>query len=140
MGNTNERVTPHGTGNKVFPTVHAVVDQQREKGLRKYGEELTMYNNRSALLDAQSEATDLLVYLTQVLMEQEGAPIFYILKDVDGTFWNAQFDWWSEIPTLYKRPPIPSVGEVVIPVRLTFEDALDREQISDILREEEKDV
>jgi len=49
--------------------IHAI-EERREHGIRKYGRALETDNGRSALQDAWEEAMDLLVYLTQMRLEQ----------------------------------------------------------------------
>jgi len=60
------------------PGKQVVLDQvlqdlrdRAEKGKKKYGTFLETFNGRSALMDAYQEALDLVMYLRQLLMEEE---------------------------------------------------------------------
>ena len=54
-------------------TTEVVKDFKRraEIGEKKYGERLRPFNGRDAFLDAYQEAIDLVVYLKQILLEQD---------------------------------------------------------------------
>lgn len=62
---------PHGTGRAITPLVIADMEERREHGMAKYGEELTAFNGRDSLQDAYQEALDLVVYLRQKIEEEE---------------------------------------------------------------------
>ena len=62
---------PRGTGRTITPLVMADLEERREFGKAKYGEELTAFNGRDPLQDAYQEALDLTVYLRQAIEERD---------------------------------------------------------------------
>lgn len=57
---------------EVWPVLQRELEARVATGERKYGRRLTTANGRDALRDAWEEAADLLMYLTQCLMERPG--------------------------------------------------------------------
>lgn len=57
---------------EVYPRLLELLERRVQEGRKKYGVPLSTDNGRDALLDAWEEAADLLMYLTQMLMESEG--------------------------------------------------------------------
>ncbi len=64
---------PHGTGAPVGERLIELIRERTKLGIEKYGEALTTYNGRDAMLDALQESIDLNQYLMQVVMESEDA-------------------------------------------------------------------
>lgn len=56
----------------VFKWVIADLKTRARMGKERYGTYLRTRNGRNALLDAYQEALDLVLYLRQVLLEEEG--------------------------------------------------------------------
>lgn len=54
---------------EILPLVIEDLRERSRIGTRKYGEPLTTFNGRNALLDAYEEALDLACYLKQKLLE-----------------------------------------------------------------------
>lgn len=63
---------PTGENDMVLPVVLAALTSRAEQGRVKYGTYLRVHNGRDALIDAWQEAADLLMYLTQEIMERDG--------------------------------------------------------------------
>lgn len=57
----------------VWPFLLGLLQRRVEQGRETYGCLLETDNGRDALMDAWEEAADLLMYLTQCLMEREEA-------------------------------------------------------------------
>lgn len=55
---------------EVWPWLLARLEERVALGEERYGRRLTTQNGRDALLDAWEEAVDLVMYLTQMLMER----------------------------------------------------------------------
>lgn len=60
---------PVGGDREVQQALIDAISARRDLGIRKYGQPVMTNNGRSALRDAWEEAIDLLVYLTQALLE-----------------------------------------------------------------------
>lgn len=58
----------------VWPFLLHLLEQRVEQGLMTYGRPLATDNGRDALTDAWEEAVDLVMYLSQMLMERDAAP------------------------------------------------------------------
>lgn len=71
---------PRGTGRAITPLVIADLEERREFGTAKYGEELTAFNGRDPLVDAYQEAIDLTVYLRQTIEERDKVPVAEALE------------------------------------------------------------
>lgn len=67
---TLQQNTPKGTGVDVCKLVQQDLEARIEMGKQRYGERLTTFNGRDALLDAYQEVLDLAVYLRQELEER----------------------------------------------------------------------
>lgn len=67
---TQEQVQPKGTGVDVCKLVQQDLELRIELGKSRYGERLTTFNGRDALLDAYQEVLDLAVYLRQEIEER----------------------------------------------------------------------
>lgn len=68
----SDQPPPTGENDMVLPVVLAALTARAEQGLAKYGTYLRVDNGRDALIDAWQEAADLLMYLTQEIMERDG--------------------------------------------------------------------
>lgn len=66
-----------GTGNAAAIQLCDDIEARVTKGAKEYGERLTSYNGRDALVDAYQEALDLLLYLTQLELELGKTPYDY---------------------------------------------------------------
>jgi hypothetical protein len=64
---------PVGESDVVLPVVVAALTARAEQGRVKYGTYLRVRNGRDPLIDAWQEAADLLMYLTQAIMERDGS-------------------------------------------------------------------
>lgn len=62
-----------GDGRDVMRELIGIVERRRSVGIRKYGRTLEPGNGRDALIDARDEAVDLAAYLTQAILERDGA-------------------------------------------------------------------
>ena len=52
------------------------IDKRTAKGIAKYGEPLSTFNDRSALLDMVEELLDFAQYQQQLIMEMEANKVF----------------------------------------------------------------
>jgi hypothetical protein len=68
---TQDQVQPKGTGVDVCRLVQKDLELRIELGKARYGERLTTFNGRDALLDAYQEVLDLAVYLRQEIEERQ---------------------------------------------------------------------
>ena len=66
---TREEPNPKGNGVDVTSLVKEDLEQRAREGERKYGERLTTFNGRDALIDAYQEVLDLALYLRQLIQE-----------------------------------------------------------------------
>ena len=62
---------PHGKGVNVFDLIREDLTSRENYGIKEYGEPLTTFNGRDALVDAYQELLDLVVYLRQFLEERD---------------------------------------------------------------------
>ena len=62
---------PKGQGKEIIELVKQDLEARAKVGKEKYGESLRSFNGRNAVLDAYQEALDLVMYMRQVLDEQE---------------------------------------------------------------------
>jgi hypothetical protein len=65
----SEQPLPKGTGEEIFPLVHADLDARRQIGIEQYGEPLRAFNGRNPYRDVREEAQDLVLYLKQAELE-----------------------------------------------------------------------
>lgn len=56
----------------VSDQVQQYLQRRKEFGMAKYGTPLQAHNGRDALIDAFEEATDLVQYLAQAIIERDG--------------------------------------------------------------------
>lgn len=68
---SQEQPTPKGKGVDVFKLVQADLEERAAVGVKRYGERLTTFNGRDALVDAYQEVLDLAVYLRQEIEERK---------------------------------------------------------------------
>lgn len=61
---------PKGTGVDVAQLVYKDIEARIRKGEIEYGERLTTLNGRSALMDLYEELLDAVLYLRQLLWEE----------------------------------------------------------------------
>jgi hypothetical protein len=66
---TRKEPNPEGSGVDVTSLVKEDLEQRAREGERKYGERLTTFNGRDALIDAYQEVLDLALYLRQLIQE-----------------------------------------------------------------------
>jgi hypothetical protein len=66
---TKEEPNPKGSGVDVTNLVKEDLEKRAKEGERKYGERLTTFNGRDALIDAYQEVLDLALYLRQLIEE-----------------------------------------------------------------------
>jgi hypothetical protein len=59
---------------EVWPYLLGLLEERVALGEARYGCRLATDNGRDALRDAWEEAVDLVMYLTQMMMEREGTP------------------------------------------------------------------
>jgi hypothetical protein len=72
MSKASDKQPEPKTGNKiVVDFVLSDIRERAEKGKEKYGFYLQTNNGRSALWDAYQEAIDLVMYLRQLILEEE---------------------------------------------------------------------
>jgi len=64
-----EEPRPEGSGVDVTNLVKEDLEERAKEGEQKYGERLTTFNGRDALIDAYQEALDLALYLRQLIQE-----------------------------------------------------------------------
>jgi hypothetical protein len=69
---TREEDKPVGPKDRsdVADLVHSDIESRAEIGREKYGERLSIFNGRDALVDAYQEALDLVMYLRQRIEER----------------------------------------------------------------------
>lgn len=70
MNMNDDQPKPQGTGRPIADLVINDIEQRIQKGIETYGEPLTAFNGRDALIDAYQEALDLAIYLRQVIEEK----------------------------------------------------------------------
>jgi hypothetical protein len=68
---THEPTPQRGHGPAVIDLVAIDLEDRKQYGMCKYGMLLRPFNGRNALIDAYQEALDLVVYLRQLIYEQE---------------------------------------------------------------------
>lgn len=85
---------------QVLPHVMADMAARIAKGADEYGEPLTTFNGRDALVDAYKEALDLALYLKQAIMERAASTYPIVLCGKEKL--EALSDWpgpdWSQAP------------------------------------------
>lgn len=65
---TDQRL-PEGGKREVQQALIDAIASRRDLGIRKYGQPVMTHNGRNPLRDAWEEAIDLVVYLTQMMLE-----------------------------------------------------------------------
>lgn len=69
---TAEQQMPYGKGVDVANLVHTDLEARIAKGRLQYGERLTSFNGRDALMDLYQELLDACVYCRQAIAERDG--------------------------------------------------------------------
>jgi len=98
------------------------LSSRMEKGVRKYGQPLRVFNNRDMLRDAYEEALDLVIYLKGVIMERDrSAPV---QSDIQDTVDSICLELRTDFPSLSEHARNQIRNDVLQAIRINLSEDL----------------